>query len=164
MAGAGYKSFTAGAVLGASDVNTYLMQQTVMVFADTTSRDAAIPSPSAGMQVWLTSTASQYQYTGSAWVPVAPFTLQANGSSSVTTASASPWSTGTVAVTNLTRFTQAPNVVATANYSSSNPIVVQVSGITTTGFTIRATIYASLAVSIPVAWVAIQMQTGNANG
>ena len=33
MAGAGYKLFATGDVLTASDVNTYLNEQTIMVFA-----------------------------------------------------------------------------------------------------------------------------------
>ena len=61
MAGAGFKTFATGDVLTASDVNTYLMQQTVMCFADATARDAAISSPTDGMMCFLTgSSALQY--------------------------------------------------------------------------------------------------------
>ena len=67
MAGAGYKSFSSGDVLTASDVNTYLMQQTVMVFADATARDSAISSPSEGMLAFLKSDNSIYFYDGSSW-------------------------------------------------------------------------------------------------
>ena len=70
MAGAGFKTFTAGAVLTASDVNTYLMQQSTMVFATTTARDAAITSPSDGMICYVNSNdASEglYTYNGTAW-------------------------------------------------------------------------------------------------
>ena len=42
MAGAGYKLFNTGDVLTAAQVNTYLQQQTVMVFADATARTAAL--------------------------------------------------------------------------------------------------------------------------
>ena len=38
MAGAGFKDFQAGEVLTAVDVDTYLMQQTIMVFAGTAAR------------------------------------------------------------------------------------------------------------------------------
>lgn len=164
MAGAGYKSFVAGAVLGASEVNTYLMQQSVMKFADATARDAALAVPSQGMTCYLNSTGSTYTYSGSAWVPNAPFTIQASGTSSVTTSSASPWSTGTVAITNLTRFTQTPIVVATANYSTSVAIATQVSGVSTSGFTLRATVYTAAALTIPINWIAIQMTSGSASG
>ena len=53
MAGAGFKLFQDGQVLLASEVNTYMMQQQIMVFADSTARDAAITSPSQGMFAFL---------------------------------------------------------------------------------------------------------------
>jgi hypothetical protein len=37
------------------------------VHADTTARDAAIPSPAAGMVAYLTSSNKLQVYTGSAW-------------------------------------------------------------------------------------------------
>lgn len=68
MAGAGYKAFTAGEVLEASEVNTYLMEQSIMVFADATARDAALTSPTEGMHVFLKDLDALQYYTGSAWV------------------------------------------------------------------------------------------------
>ena len=53
MAGAGFKLFADGNVLLASEVNEYMMQQQIMVFADATARDAAILSPSEGMFAFL---------------------------------------------------------------------------------------------------------------
>jgi hypothetical protein len=72
MAGAGKKTFTAGEVLTASDVNTYLMEQSVMYFAGTAARSSAIPTPSTGMTSYIgvtgTATIPQIEtYTGSAW-------------------------------------------------------------------------------------------------
>lgn len=67
MAGLGFKTFAAGEVLTAANVNGYLMQQTIMVFADSTARDAAITSPSEGMFVYLTGTNALQFYDGSAW-------------------------------------------------------------------------------------------------
>jgi hypothetical protein len=54
MAGLGKKSFTAGEVLTASDVNGYLMDQMVMVFGGTAARGSAIPSPTEGMVTYRT--------------------------------------------------------------------------------------------------------------
>lgn len=68
MAGAGYKSFASGDILTASDVNTYLMQQTVMVFADAAARTAAIAAPSEGMMSYLKDTNKTYRYDGSSWL------------------------------------------------------------------------------------------------
>lgn len=69
MAGAGFKDFQAGEVLTAVDVDTYLMQQTIMVFAGTAARGSAITSPSEGMFSYLQDTDSVEYYTGSNWTP-----------------------------------------------------------------------------------------------
>jgi len=69
-AGQGFKTFATGDVLTATDVNGYLMSQTVMVFADSTARAAAITSPQQGMISFLKGTNSTEYYNGSAWVAV----------------------------------------------------------------------------------------------
>lgn len=69
MAGLGRKVFAPGDVLTAADVNGYLMDQTVMVFADSTARDTAISSPSEGMFVYLADTNALQFYDGAAWTP-----------------------------------------------------------------------------------------------
>lgn len=69
MAGLGRKVFVAGDVLTAADVNGYLMDQAVMVFADSTARDTAISSPSEGMFVYLSDTNALQYYDGAAWTP-----------------------------------------------------------------------------------------------
>ena len=56
MAGAGFKLFADGNVLLASEVNEYMAQQMIMVFADAAARDAAILSPSEGMFAFLKDT------------------------------------------------------------------------------------------------------------
>jgi hypothetical protein len=66
--GSGYKAFTAGAVLTASDVNNYLMEQSVMSFATTTARDTALSEPEEGMVAVITGSDLVTIYTGSAWV------------------------------------------------------------------------------------------------
>lgn len=53
MAGAGFKVFQDGNVLLASEVNTFMMEQMIMVFASAAARDAAILSPSEGMFAFL---------------------------------------------------------------------------------------------------------------
>jgi len=69
MAGAGYKLFNTGDVLSASDVNTYLQQQTVMVFASAAARTTALSSVLAeGMVSYLKDTDVVEIYTGAAWV------------------------------------------------------------------------------------------------
>lgn len=71
MAGAGYKLFNTGDVLTAAQVNTYLQEQAVMVFADATARTTALSGVLAeGMITYLKSDDKVYKYTGAAWVEV----------------------------------------------------------------------------------------------
>jgi hypothetical protein len=63
-----YKIFTNGSVLPASDLNTYLMDQSVMVFSNSTARAAALTAPVEGMLTWLQDTNKYEFYNGSAWV------------------------------------------------------------------------------------------------
>ena len=68
MAGAGFKDFTAGEVLTAVDVDTFLMQQTVMVFSGTATRGSTIGTAVAeGMVTFLKDTDSLEYYTGASW-------------------------------------------------------------------------------------------------
>jgi|TARA_R110000765_G_scaffold134754_1_gene233739 hypothetical protein len=69
MAGAGYKDFTAGDVLTAAQVDTYLMEQTTMVFASASARDTALSTVKAsGMLAHLTDAPKRTtRYDGSAW-------------------------------------------------------------------------------------------------
>jgi hypothetical protein len=67
MAGSGRKTFTAGEVLTASDVNGYLQDQAVMNFAGTAARASAIPTPSEGMVTHVGGGTVEV-YDGSAWV------------------------------------------------------------------------------------------------
>jgi hypothetical protein len=71
MAYQGRKTFTAGEVLTASDLNS-TVDQTVMVFADAAARNTAIPSPTQGMVVFLKSDNSVLKYTGTDWEAIAP--------------------------------------------------------------------------------------------
>ena len=75
MAGAGAKLFTSGAVLTAAQVNTYLMDQTVMRFADEATRTAAFGGAgeatlAEGMMSYLMDLDTVQVYNGSAWVAV----------------------------------------------------------------------------------------------
>jgi len=65
---AGFRTFGAGAVLTAEQVNTFLMSQSIPVFADATARDAAITAPEEGQHAFLKDVDALQYYTGSAWV------------------------------------------------------------------------------------------------
>jgi hypothetical protein len=68
-AGLGFKTFSTGDVLSATDVNGYLMQG-ILVFASATARDAAITAPAEGQFAYLKDTNVTTYYTGSAWANV----------------------------------------------------------------------------------------------
>ena len=70
MAGLGRKVFAANEVLTAADVNGYLMDQSVMVFADATARTAAIEEPTEGMLTYLLDTNAYESWTGAAWANI----------------------------------------------------------------------------------------------
>jgi hypothetical protein len=75
MAGAGAKLFVSGDVLTAAQVNTYLMDQSVMRFADASARTAAFGGAgeitlAEGMMSYLMDTNSVEVYNGSAWVAI----------------------------------------------------------------------------------------------
>ena len=79
MAGAGYKLFNTGDVLTAAQVNTYLNEQTVMVFASSAARTSALSGVLAeGMVSYLQDTNAVMVYNGTSWVAV-------GGSSPLTT-------------------------------------------------------------------------------
>jgi hypothetical protein len=71
MAGAGYKLFNTGDVLTAAQVNTYLNEQTVMVFASSAARTSALSGVLAeGMVSYLQDTNAVEVYDGSNWVSI----------------------------------------------------------------------------------------------
>jgi hypothetical protein len=69
MAGAGYRTFQSGEVLTSNNVQTYLMDQAVQVYAGTAARSSAVPSPSTGMVAYSTATGLQV-FNGSTWADV----------------------------------------------------------------------------------------------
>ena len=65
---AGFRTFGAGAVLTAEQVNTFLMSQSIPVFANAAGRDAAITAPEEGQHAFLRDVDALQFYSGSAWV------------------------------------------------------------------------------------------------
>ena len=72
MAGLGRKVFTAGEVLTAANVQDYLQDQAVMVFAGTAARGSAIGTATEGMVTYLADSNAITVYDGSAWQQVYP--------------------------------------------------------------------------------------------
>ena len=69
---AGWFDFVNGQTLPASRVQDYLMDQAVMVFANSTARAAALPTPTAGMVTYLVDTGNLWFYNGTTWGLVNP--------------------------------------------------------------------------------------------
>lgn len=111
MPGSGRKVFAASSVLSSSDVQNYLQDQAVMVFAGTAARGSALGAGtvSAGMVSYLTDVDQIQHYDGSKWLPL-PYAV------AVGTASAT---TGALAINTQV----AVNVTFPANRFSVAPVV-----------------------------------------
>jgi hypothetical protein len=66
------KSFQNGYPLPASDLNTYLMDQSVMVFTSAADRTTNIATPTEGMFTYLSDVNKFYYYDGAAWQELIP--------------------------------------------------------------------------------------------
>jgi len=78
MAGAGYKNFVDGDILTATQVDTYLMEQAVMVFANSTARTTALSGVVAeGMISYLQDTNAVEKYDGTSWVAIVAGDIEA---------------------------------------------------------------------------------------
>lgn len=58
-----FKTFVSNEILTASDVNSQIMNQQIMVFANATARDSAVASPTEGMFAFLKDTDKLTYYT-----------------------------------------------------------------------------------------------------
>jgi hypothetical protein len=68
MAGAGWRTFSAGAVLTAAQVQTFLQDQVVQVYASSAARSSALGTAvSSGMLSYVTTGQQLEYYNGSAW-------------------------------------------------------------------------------------------------
>lgn len=71
MAGLGRKTWTAGEVVTAVNLQGYLQDQVVQVYAGTAARSSALGTAvSEGMVSYLTDTNALQYYSGSAWVDI----------------------------------------------------------------------------------------------
>jgi hypothetical protein len=101
---AGYREFQTGEVLTAANVNDFLMNQSVMVFADATARTSALSGVVAeGMLTYNKDTGALEVYDGTAFVPAGaePNLVAVKSALFTGTQSASVTAGSNVAVTNL---------------------------------------------------------------
>jgi hypothetical protein len=72
VAGLGRKTFVAGDVLTAAQVQGFLQDQAIMVFSGTSARGTGIASPSEGMFSYLTDSNTLTFYDGADWQNFVP--------------------------------------------------------------------------------------------
>ena len=135
MPAGGFKTFTAGAVLTASDVNAYLMQG-VLVFSSEAARNAAISSPQEGMAAMITTPSTPAATGGVTAVPGTILTVY-NGSAWVCLSDVGAYTTN-AGTTTSTTFT-----ATLAGSPGTNPSVTL-----STGTTALLTISASMSISV----------------
>lgn len=63
----GYRTWTPGEIITASNVQEYLQDQTVMVFGSDSVRSTAIPVPVEGQLTWLQDDDKYQYYDGASW-------------------------------------------------------------------------------------------------
>jgi hypothetical protein len=121
--GSGYRTFTAGEVLTASNVQDYLMDQSVMVFADSTARATNIGTANfeEGMVSYLEDSDTVEVYDGSAWASIAPTTNQ--GLTLINTTSFSAVSSVSLPASTFTSTYE--NYLIKINFVNSNTIALR---------------------------------------
>lgn len=89
-----FKTFVAGDVLTAADVNTYLAKQAVIVCTSGTRPS----SPVEGMLIYETDTDDIFLYNGTNWVRIHPTTQILTSGAAVTTSAAAESTIATIVV------------------------------------------------------------------
>jgi len=163
MAGSGRKVFTANSVLSAADVQNYLQDQAVMVFAGTAARGSALGAGtvSEGMISYVTDRNQIQHYDGSNWLPL-PYAIAVGTASATTGAINSETQISVNATFPAGRFTVAPVLTAwtTGGRYICFPSTVAAGSATigvrnvSTGTGGDETVY----------WMAVQMTAGTAVG
>jgi len=113
----GFKVFAVGEVLTAADVNDYLMEQSISIFADSTARDAQITSPIEGMFCYLADSDVLQLYTTS-WNDY----IGAGDISAVNTSATSGLSGG--ASSGAVNLVIAPNSATSATVAGSDIVLI----------------------------------------
>ena len=99
---AGYREFQTGEVRTAANVNDFLMEQSVMTFADDAARTTALAAVlREGLLTYNWDTNALERYDGTAWVPAAP-DVAGIGSNVVSTTKTDTFSTSSSSFTAIT--------------------------------------------------------------
>lgn len=95
MAGSGRKVWAADEILAAADLQNYIQDQVVFVYANASARASGILAPSEGMVSYLSDTNLLYAFDGSTWIEIAPNVGTAGTYTKVTTDAKGRVSAGT---------------------------------------------------------------------
>ena len=120
--GSGYRVFTAGEVLTASNVQNYLQDQAVMVFGGTAARSSAIGTANfeEGMLTYLTDVDKLQVYTGAAFADVYPAAATNQGLTLISTTSFSGVSSFSLAADTFTTTYENYKVLITLSGTSND--------------------------------------------
>ena len=121
---AGFKVWTTGDLISASDFNNYIQEQVIMTFANSTARDSAVSSPEEGMFCFLADSNTLQFYNGSAW---ASFIGEGDITGvTITTAGTSGLSGGATATSGAFSSTLviAPNSATSATVASADLVLI----------------------------------------
>jgi len=166
--GSGYRVFTAGEVLTASNVQNYLQDQAVMVFGGTAARSSAIGTANfeEGMLTYLTDVDKLQVYTGAAFADVYPPTASSQGLTLISTTSFSAVASQSVNNVFSSTYTNYRINLDNITYSQSTDTVLRLraSGVDTTTNYIGAGVYLDHSVSTVNGQIVSSMFLGNSSG
>jgi hypothetical protein len=120
----GFKVWTTGELVNASDFNNYIQEQVIMSFADSSARDTAVSSPEEGMFAFLKDSNTLQFYNGSSW---ASFIGEGDITGvTITTSATSGLNGGATATTGAFSSTLviAPNSATSATVASADIVLI----------------------------------------
>lgn len=126
-----YKVFANGFPLPASDLNNFLMRQSVLVFASSGDRSSQLTDPVEGMLSWLQDSNKYQYYDGAAWQDLTTDTSTLIPKSTVTATGDLIIANGNASVTRL-------GIGTNGQYLSSNGTTAVWSSIAAGGMTLLA--------------------------
>jgi hypothetical protein len=166
MAGLGYRIFSAGEVLTASNVQGYLQDQAVMVFAGTAARGSALTSGTVslateGMVTFIKDVDQIQTFNGSTWSPQ-PY-AQAAGTADAATSALAADAIETITITFPSgRFSVAP-ILSVSSQSSRYQMGILSIGTASANLQVR-NVSAATGTSATIYYQAVQMTSGTAAG
>tara|TARA_R100000329_G_C7517706_1_gene182519 strand:+ start:213 stop:668 length:456 start_codon:yes stop_codon:yes gene_type:complete len=119
MAGAGWKSYSTGDLISATEFQTFIQDQVIQVYADSSARDTALGTSDAeGMFCFLKDSNTLQFYDGSSWVSF----IGEGDITSIVTASTSGLAGG--ATSGVATLVISPNQATSATVAGSDIVLI----------------------------------------